>query len=375
MKFFRKFLKRNDELLGLIVGIITSIAVLLKTYDSAHPFIDGLDVNLLTDLINIFILVLASYLIAEFKLKASGQEIEKLSKTLNISIESVKAKITRTNTLVAQLVHSIKWFMLALIAFYALQFFIDSTLMRQYYDFESSLVNNKSILRLLQDPSTEYDLFAAKFLGLEILTNSANLFSATFLFTAFLVLFSVTLDTDNKTWQIKNRIPIAIAIAITILNIVVFIFGIGEFNLKESSTTIRLLGGLYNGIAMTLLFSRFISMEFYFQNSKKNFERSFYFYGIIIGLPMYIVVQPLYALFNAVDLEAASIFKSTVFVICFWGKLVFLFFIYNMLSKKWIHSYILLAITQNNNFDKISIDLEDVEKLHSSENSSIKAST
>ena len=98
---------------------------------------------------------------------------------------------------------------------------------------------------------------------------------------------------------------------------------------------------------------------------QKSFERNFYFYGITIGLPLYIVVQPLYALFNLFDLgeSSASIFKAIVFLITFWGKLVLLFFIYTMLNKKWIHSYILLTLIEKKNLEKLSIELEDVEKL------------
>ncbi len=360
-----KFLKQNDEILGIIVGIITSVAVIIKTIDKTN--LQNLNINLLTDAINIGILILALIFIKGIPLYVSEAENAKICKNFKLTKESFNAKVVRTNSLINQLASSIRWFALILLGFYCLQFFMDISLMDKYDAFEKSLLENKSIFELLkstpQNTQWNLDLLAAKFLGIEILTNAANLFSATFLFTAFLVLFGITLESDNKTWQIKNQIPMSIAIAITLINIVFFIVGIDFFNLKETSTSIRLLGGLYNGIAMALLFSRFISMEYYFQHSKRNFERAFYYYGITIGLPLYVVVQPLYALFNAVDLEAASIFKSIVFLICFWGKLVFLFFMYTMLNKKWVHSYILLNLIENENLEKLSIDLDDVDQL------------
>ena len=374
MPKFIEFLKRNDELLGIIVGILTSLAVLLKTVNSANPWIQRLNINLLTDSINIFVLVTALYFIKKIVLNVEDDENKSLCADFNLDTNTLNTKITRTNTLVNQLTSAIRWFVIVLLGFYGIQFFMDYSLIEHYEEFEPRLLSkdNISIVGLLQILPDEVanaslDLYAAKFLIIEILSNSANLFSATFLFTAFLVLFSITLESDHKTWRIRNQIPLAIAILITVVNILVFTVGIkfGEhsFNLKETSTTIRLIGGLYNGIAMALLFSRFISMEYYFQHSDKNFERSFYLYGITLGLPLYIVVQPLYALFNAVDIEAAAIFKSVVFLICFWGKLVFLFFIYTMLRKKWIHSYILLSLIQNDNLAKMSLELEDVEKL------------
>lgn len=369
MEKFRNFLKQNDEILGIIVGIITSLAVIIKTVDKSN--LQNININLLTDGINIGILILALIFIKGKPLFVKDSEAKKICTNFNLSPKKFNSKIIRTNSLINQLSSAVRWFAIVLLVFYCLQFFMDFSLMDRYNDFESSLKENNSILELLkQEPKNlqwNLDLYAAKFLGIEILTNSANLFSATFLFTAFLVLFSVTLESDNKTWQIKNQIPMFIAIVITVLNVVFFIVGIEVFNLKETSTSIRLLGGLYNGIAMALLFSRFISMEYYFQHSTRNFERAFYYYGITIGLPLYVVVQPLYALFNAVDLEAAAIFKSIVFLICFWGKLVFLFFIYTMLNKKWIHSYILLNLIENDNLEKLSIELEDVEKLDNQE--------
>ena len=241
---------------------------------------------------------------------------------------------------------------------------MDSTVLSSIDDFEVLLTSNDTIIDLLQMPVNELEQKAVKFLGIEILTNSTNLFSATFLFAAFMVLFRITIKSDNKTWQINNQIPLSIAIAITVLNIAIIIVGYEDmdFKLQDSSTLIRLLGGLYNGIAMTLLFSRFISMEYYFQSMKKGFEKPFYYYGTIIALPLYIVVQPLYALFNVIELQAASIFKASVFLICFWGKLVFLFFVYTMLQKKWMHSYILLTLLHGNHLNQMSIDLDDVDK-------------
>ncbi len=367
MTKFVNYLKRNDEILGIIVGIITSVAVISKTINGSN--LENLNINLLTDSINIGILILALIFIKSYPLLVSKKEKEKICEDFNVKSLSIDKKLVRTNSLINQLSNAIRWFAIVLLGFYCLQFFMDYSIMDRYNEFEASLIENKSILELLksspENQQWSLDLYAAKFLGIEILTNSSNLFSATFLFTAFLVLFRVTLEGDNKTWQIKNQIPMSLALAITLLNIVFFIVGVEFFNLKETSTSIRLLGGLYNGIAMALLFSRFISMEYYFQHSKRTFERGFYYYGIIIGLPLYVVVQPLYALFNAIDLEAAAIFKSIVFLICFWGKLVFLFFIYTMLNKKWIHSYILLKLIENENLEKLSIELEDVEKLAS----------
>jgi len=360
MNRIKKYLSQNDEFLAIIVGIISSLAVILNTIE-ASGFKD-IDINIFTDSLNLIVLILALFFIQKSVLNIRENESENICKQFNMDKFDLKNNLTRTNSLIGQLYKAVRWFVIILIGFYFLQLFIDLTL--DYTSFKSSLVNKDSFFELLGYDNKTH-LNAAKFLSIEVLTNATNLFSATFLFTAFLVLFSVTLEDDNKTSQINNQIPMAIAVGITLLSIAIIIFGIPGLNLEKSSTIVRLLGGLYNGVAMALLFSRFISMEYYFQHSQKSFERNFYFYGITIGLPLYIVVQPLYALFNLFDLgeSSASIFKAIVFLITFWGKLVLLFFIYTMLNKKWIHSYILLTLIEKKNLEKLSIELEDVEKL------------
>ncbi|MET1260051.1 hypothetical protein ABV409_11935 [Flagellimonas sp. DF-77] len=355
----KRFLRKNDEFLAIVVGIISSLAVILKTIEASG--FKKIDVNLLTDCLNLLVLGLALIFIKESKLNIHTNEIVKICSKFKITGTYLSEKLERTNRLIEQLTEAIRWFVIILIGFYCLQFFMDVSL--DYNSFKGALNQNNSILQLFGTQG-ESELDAAKFLSIEVLTNATNLFSATFLFTAFFVLFSVTLEKDNKTF-IKRVLPMALAIGISILSIAIIITGIPNLNLEKSSTIIRLLGGIYNGVAMALLFSRFIAMEYYFQHSKKNFERNFYYYGITIGLPLYIVVQPLYALFNLIELGegTASMFKAIVFLITFWGKLVLLFFVFTMLNKKWIHSYILLTLIENDNLKKLSIELKDVEQL------------
>ncbi|MBQ4821518.1 hypothetical protein [Aquimarina sp. MMG016] len=361
MKKIRDFFRQNDEFLASILGIFSSLAVILNAVKiKTFEYIEN--VNLFTDYLNLIVLFFGLIFIRKSILIIREVEIDGICKRFNISSSDLSNKLLRTNSLIGQLFYAIRWFVIILIGFYGLQVFMDWNL--DYDFFQSSLIRSDDFLDLFRVTSERNDS-AAKFLSIEVLTNATNLFSATFLFTAFLVLFSVTLEDDNRTSKIKNQIPIAVAVGITVLSIVLVVFGIPGLNLEETSTIVRLLGGLYNGVAMALLFSRFISMEYYFQRSTRSFERVFYFYGITIWLPLYVVVQPLYALFNLFDFAESSteILKAIVFLITFWGKLVFLFFIFTMLNKKWIHSYILLTLIENENLEKLSIELEDVEKL------------
>lgn len=360
MKKLREFIKENDEFLASSIALVGSIGVILNAIKiTSFQYIKN--INLFTDGLNLAALFIGLYFIKKTVLVVRDNESLRLSKQYSVTKQELSSRLLRTNSLIRQLYKSIRWFIIILLGFYLLQFYVDS-----YFDYDSF----KSVLKIVGEDyidllinSNSERKSAAQYLALEVLTNATNLFSATFLFTAFLVLFGVTLEDDDRTSKINNQIPIAIAIGITVLNILILAKGIPGLTLEESATIVRLLGGLYNGIAMALLFSRFISMEYYFQSSNKSFERMFYFYGVTIWLPLYVVVQPLYSLFNLFDLGQTAVIKAIVFLITFWGKLVFLFFIYTMLNKKWIHSYILLALMEKDKLEKLSFELEDVEKL------------
>jgi hypothetical protein len=354
-------IKVSNELLGLVVGIITSITFILTKIRAIQ--LDDLQLLLSVDILNIVVLAIALIAIKSTVLNINSKEFHKFIKHLNLATEEEGHRIlTRVNELINQLVYSIRWFIIILGTFYLLQLFVDTT-QEPYENLKHTISSNFSILQLLGN-GIKNGVTSSGYLTLEILTNATNLFSASYLFLAFQVLFLVTIDDDNKTWRLKSYIPISIAFFIMLCNIVFFIIGFFGAYLSSISHIIRLIGGIYNGIAMLLLFSRFISMEYFFQNSRKNWQRNFYFYGTIIILPLYVVAQPLYGLFNAVEVgQGASLFKSIVFLICFWGKLVFLLFVYTVLSKKWIHAYLFMVLSQKDTLTKISIDLNEVDDL------------
>ncbi|HEY5771005.1 MAG TPA: hypothetical protein VIS75_00200 [Chitinophagaceae bacterium] len=357
-----QFLKDNDELLGVIIGIFTSVTFIWKQAGGLKS-LENRDFLAIIDLLNIGVLFLALLAIKNVPLTIASKEFQKLSNRLGLKTDSEGVKIQeRVNELARQLVYCIRWFAIILGMFYLLQLYGDTT-QDPYENLKATINSNSSLLELLANGDA-ISLSSAEFLGIEIFTNATNLFSASYLFIAFQVLFLVTLQKDNKTWILKSYLPISIAVLLTIANIVFFISGFFDVKLSHISHFIRLLGGIYNGVAMLLLFSRFISMEYFFQNSRQNWQRNFYFFGTIIFLPMYVVAQPLYGLFNAVEIgQSAILFKSIVFLVCFWGKLVFLLFVYTMLNKRWIHAYLFMVVSQKDTLKDISTDLNDVADL------------
>lgn len=356
-------LKGSNEFLGVAIGIFTSIVFILSQLDK----IDGIgnkELLIAMDLLNILVLAIALVSIKSSALGIAGNEISKLKKHLFLNDEIQVGKIReRSNELVRQLVYCIRWFSIILGMFYLLQLITDITLSGLDGEIQETLKNTESILDLISS-SMYHKVESSKYLTIEIFTNATNLFSAAYLFLAFQVLFLITIDDDNKTWRLKSYVPFSIALVITIANVILFFCGINNNKLSNISHAVRLAGGVYNGLAMLLLFSRFIAMEYFFQKAKKNWQRNFYFYGIVIVLPLYVIAQPMYGVFNATETgESAVLFKSIVFLVCFWGKLFFLLFIYTMLKKKWIHTYLFVGLTQKDTLSNISKDLEDVDDL------------
>ena len=360
---FKTFNQNNNELLAALMGLITSVAFFCKQLGGLGRVKDDETFLAIIDILNIAILVVALVSIRAEALIIESKEYEKIIKRLGLRSEHKCGIILiRTNELVRQLVYCIRWFVIILSLFYLLQLFGDLTQL-SYDKLKSAISTTPSIIRLLVK-NQPIEVASAEFLTLEIFTNATNLFSAAFLFVAFQVLFLVTIDSDNRTWILKSYIPMSIAVILTIGNILFFLVGFFGAPLSNISHFIRLLGGIYNGVAMSLLFSRFISMEYFFQNSRHNWQRSFYFLGTVIFLPLYVVAQPLYGIFNAVEIDKSGIlFKSIVFLICFWGKLFFLLFIYTMLSKKWIHAYIFMVLSQRDSLKEISNDLNNVDNF------------
>lgn len=367
----KKLISDYDELLVSALGIISSISVILSATNNLNDIQkEYLTVSL--DILNFMILLIALLVIRTLPLKIEDIEFEKLNKILDLGKEKTELLRKRVNELVRQLVYCVRWFIIILGIFYLLQLWLDLTILNKYdyyKHFQPTLSKSHGIIDLINENYGEYDTIIAEFLTLELLTNTTNLFSAGYLIIAFQVLFFVTLADDNKTWSLKGYIPLSIAVLITIANLMFSLIGHESIPLEDSSQSIRFIGGLYNGVAMFLLFGRFISMEYFFQKTRKSFERNFYFFGTIIFLPLYVIAQPLYGVLHSMSIQSEELFKSLVFLICLWGKIVFLFFIITMLKKKWIHIYLFLAISQESILNKISIALSDVEQFDDNTNS------
>lgn len=386
IKKLRDFFKGNDEFLGALFSLGVGVIFIFNQVENLKFISSKRDLLILMDLLNITVLIFALFYLKSRKLKVTDEDKVRLKNRRNDETsEKVDYFTERTNMLVNQLTHCVKGFIILLLFFYILQLIFDFGYTASYSDFKEVLENHDSIFSILADQNRDADsLSAAKYLGREFLINSTNLFSAVYVLLAFQVLYVRTISLNNEV-RILYRVgiaPFAVAALIMICNILFLVNGIGQ-NAHASSIYIRLAVGIFNGFAMLLLFSRFISMEFFFKergkredgedyniDGKTKFQRSFYFVGTIIILPLYVVAQPLYAVFNVVNISSADndqdevLFKSFVFLICFLGKLAFFYFVYSMIKRRWLHGYLYAILSKKDALKDIANDIEEIDKIH-----------
>lgn len=129
------------------------------------------------------------------------------------------------------------------------------------------------------------------------------------------------------------------------------------------SNIFGLIIGSFNGLAMSLLFARYISMEHLINNAK---ERTFYDWFstlTVFLLPIYALAQPLFGAFEINAFGDARVFANCVFFICLLGKMFFLYFTYKFIKERKLHYYLHLIITShdilNNLRDYFVDDLSD----------------
>ena len=103
---------------------------------------------------------------------------------------------------------------------------------------------------------------------------------------------------------------------------------------------------MINGVAMALLFGKYVSMEHRIISRKSEQKYKFISWGIVYILPVYAVIQPLFGSFEITSFGNSDNFRNFVFFVCLLGKMFFLIVTYIFLKEKYIHLYLHLVITK-----------------------------
>lgn len=321
--------------LSAVLGSIKSIKDSLTT--NLHIQISTFDTlfKVSMECFNILVLVVFYLIIKATRLNFRNGETEdnainEIISFLRIEDSDRYSKLTifnknvaRVNSLVKQLAINISWFVGLLLAFYIVNIIEDQTI----YSFEGQDLIKNHILPFCE--------------------NLFNFSSAIFIFLAFQVLYNRTLDDENE------RLPYyRSSIVIFVSYLILYFFSIASGN-KDTSNIFRIICGIYNGFAMGLLFGRFTSMEYLFKNvdffsdSNQTLDKKWYHIGTIYILPLYVIAQPFFGIFNLEGFGDQHVFKSVIFLICGIGKFTFLFLFYDYVKNKWLHIYLHVSLANH----------------------------
>jgi large-conductance mechanosensitive channel len=128
-----------------------------------------------------------------------------------------------------------------------------------------------------------------------------------------------------------------------------------------------LIAGFANGLAMSLLFGKYVSIEQSLSKTKsfKNvFENIFYpfsrkpykaivSFGIIFVLPIYALAQPLFGSLRIEAFGDPHRLQTIVYVVCLLGKIVFFHLTYLLISKNLLHLYLYGMVAEIGNFKEL----------------------
>jgi hypothetical protein len=114
----------------------------------------------------------------------------------------------------------------------------------------------------------------------------------------------------------------------------------------------QLFIGIFNGLAMALLFGRYISMEHSAFNMKEGIYKKGKYNNIIhlctiYILPIYALAQPLFGSFDIDAFGNPHTFANGVFFVCVLGKALFLYLTYLFMKQKLMHLYLHSVITSH----------------------------
>lgn len=107
----------------------------------------------------------------------------------------------------------------------------------------------------------------------------------------------------------------------------------------------QLFIGIFNGLAMALLFGRYISMEHsafnmeFGMHEKEKYRHIIHNITIYL-LPIYALAQPLFGSFEIGAFGNANAFANWVFLVCWIGKVFFLWLTYILIKGGFMHLYL-----------------------------------
>lgn len=200
--------------------------------------------------------------------------------------------------------------------------------------------------------------------------NIFNFLGGIVIFLAFWVLYSDTLnkhDKDNRFWVIP---AVFAGIYLVLFFSLSWLFP-PDTNAYFFLNRFDLFAGLINGLAMFLLFGRYVSLEQSLSKTElfkvafrdlfkplpifKNEEiyKKIVSFSIIFLLPIYALAQPQFGALQIPVYGDPIVFQTMVYGTCLVGKFFFFHLTYLLISKKLLHLYLYGLVSKVGNFRKL----------------------
>jgi hypothetical protein len=319
---------------GLLGSLVALLTILEKTsyLEKAVPIHNSIA---FTDIINLVILIFFYFSLKPKNLTLdNSEEMIELAKRLDIEDQNytlLRFNNDRVNKLIGQISTTLSWFIGILILFYLINLLKDV------------------------DPAT-YVKWNAPFPFMDFFDTLTNGVSAAFIYLTFVILYNTTLDANNRS---SNFYKGTLFFMLVFFGTYLILLTSPNVNKTTVSNIFKLLCGIYNGLAMGLLFGRIASMEFYFKNLNSANSESYkntYQFGVTFILPLYVLAQPMYGIMEFTEFQSPhfkDLFKAIVFLVCFIGKGFFLLFITNRINNRWLHAYLHLSLSNHKRSESV----------------------
>lgn len=316
-------------LIGSVLGVVISVFTVSEKAGGAIGRLAKVSPDIVMEILNILILIFFFFGLSPKKLELNNPFFRGgLARRLNIEdydSQQLGFNNDRVNKLVSQISSNLIGFIGFLIIFY--------------------------LINLLKDwGSPTIKDWNTNFPFVDVLETTSNGVSAAFIYLTFSILYNTTLDTNNNE---SNYYKGTLFFITTF--VVCYLFVLYTYPLSQTtvSNIFKLICGIYNGLAMGLLFGRINSMEFYFkdiEDDTNTIRKNLYQFGVTFILPIYVLAQPMFGILEFAEFrsEYGPVFKSIVFLICFIGKGFFLLFIANKMNDMWLHAYLHLLLANQN---------------------------
>lgn len=270
-------------------------------------------------------------------------DLNAIETILKVSASETKYYVERTGAIVGQLVRNFSLFLWPLILFYALNILKDKLGLKPSIGFDSAY----SFVEYCKTFPNEDHNKALWYIILSVLANFFNFLSAIGLWVSFSILYTKTVDADNKS-TLHFGVYYFLLTFYVLAYIVLIGSGVELLKIRYTILALDMFCSIFNCVAMILFFNRLVQVLYFYQSPlRKNLLDKFYFFTATILFPLYACFQIFFGVFDQLVAQNTVFYeftKGTVFFVCFLGKLFLILFMFSFIRIKWLHAVIITLL-------------------------------